>query len=58
MFCIAEKLKRAGFFSNAMIPPDYFPFQFQNLQDGKFIDILTKIIGINDKKLYDIPIKN
>ena len=58
MFWIAEKLKRAGFFSNAMITPDDFPFQFQNLQNGKFIDILTKIIGINDKKLYDIPIKN
>lgn len=58
MFCIAEKLKRAGFFSNAMIHPDDFPFQFQNLQNGKFIDILTKIIGINDKKLCNIPIKN
>ena len=58
MLRIAEKLKRAGFFSNAMIHPDDFPFQFQNLQNGKFIDILTKIIGINDKKLYDIPIKN
>ena len=57
MFWIAEKLKRAGFFSNAMIPPDDFPFQFQNLQNGKFIDILTKIIGIDDKKLCDIPIK-
>ena len=58
MFCAEEKLKRAGFFVNAMIPPDYFPFQFQNLQNEKLIDILTKIIGIDDKKLCDIPIKN
>lgn len=58
MFCAEEKLKRAGFFVNAMIPPDYFPFQFQSLRNGKLIDILTKIIGINDKKLCNIPIKN
>ncbi len=54
----SRETEKGWFFSNAMIPPDYFPFQFQNLQNGKFIDILMKIIGIDDKKLCDIPIKN
>ena len=53
-----RETEKGWFFSNAMIPPDDFPFQFQNLQNGKFIDILTKIIEIDDKKLCDIPIKN
>lgn len=56
MFCIAEKLKRADFFSNADPPDDFL--SVSKSENGKFIDILTKIIGIDDKKLCDIPIKN
>ena len=47
----SRETEKGWFFSNAMIPPDDFPFQFQNLQNRKFIDILTKIIGIDDKKV-------